>query len=120
MSGRAMTILLLSSSSMLIHNTTQHVLITIMLLLKWWVTVLLASLTQAAGCSLLTSYIQVEEFVFTEYVQPISVVPVNPNPKDNVSVYGDSCVTSGWGYSQHDASGNPIIIPGTVSTVRIS
>jgi len=60
-----------------------------------------------------------EDLVFTDYVQPISVVPVNPNPKDNNSLYGESCTTSGWGYSQHDASGNPIVIPDNLQKVEL-
>ena len=61
-----------------------------------------------------------EDLVFTEYVQPIVGVPPSVEPKANQDYYGDTCLTSGWGYSQHDASGNPIVIPGICQLFRTS
>ena len=44
----------------------------------------------------------------SEYVKPIMLVPANENSKYNNQLYGDIATTSGWGYSKHDAAGNPI------------
>ena len=58
------------------------------------------------------AYVTLEtDLVWSEYIQPINIVPANENSKNNNEKYGDTATTAGWGYSQHDAAGNPIVIP---------
>jgi len=60
-----------------------------------------------------------EEVVFSDSVRPISLVPPNENSKYNNQLYGATATTSGWGYSKHDASGNPIVIPDDLQWVEL-
>lgn len=60
-----------------------------------------------------------EALSFSETVQPVQLVPANANSKNNNLLYGDTATTSGWGYSQHDASGNPIVIPNKMQFVEL-
>lgn len=46
------------------------------------------------------AYIELTEpLVFSDYVQPIAIVPPNENSKNNNELYGETAITSGWGYS---------------------
>lgn len=66
------------------------------------------------------AYIELKEpLTFTDYVQPITIVPPNENSKNNNELYGETAMTSGWGYSMHDASGNPIVIPNELQKVSL-
>lgn len=66
------------------------------------------------------SYMILEKDVdFSELVKPIVLVPPNENSKYNNELYGDIATTSGWGYSKHDASGNPIVIPNEMQWVEL-
>ena len=40
-----------------------------------------------------------EPLTFTEFVRPITIVPPNENSNNNNELYGETAVTSGWGYS---------------------
>ena len=59
------------------------------------------------------------DVVMSEFVKPIMLVPANPNSKYNNELYGAMATTSGWGYSRHDASGNPIVIPNDLQWVEL-
>ena len=59
------------------------------------------------------------DVVFGEYIQPIVMVPENANHRYNNLMFGDTATTSGWGYSQLDAGGNPIVIPNQLQWVEL-